>query len=180
MSNATIPQLGDTRKGHVFTENGWTPTKPPKKKRTFLKVFLALCAFGAVCVIGLIALLSAAFSGADDAIKKEEANNKPLTVAEGAAFQHDGYKVAKGWKVSGDGIGGVTIKGLKVTNVSHSATDDIPMFTFTLWQGKQNMAEIEADGRSLAKGQSSTMDGVSMDDTNGVPQYKTIKVADMW
>ena len=180
MSDTAIPQIGDTKKGHVFTENGWVPTKPPKKKRTFLKVFLALCAFGVVCIIGLIALLSAAFNGASDAIDKAEANNKPHVVAEGAAFTHDGYSVAQGWKVTGDGFGGVTIKGLKVTNVSHSATEDTPMFTFTLWQGKQNMAEIQADGKTLAKGQSSTMDAVSLDDTHGVPHYQTVKVADMW
>ena len=60
MRNSTVPQLGETKDGYVLTESGWMPTKPPKKNRTFLKVFLALCAFGLISVIGLPDLMQRA------------------------------------------------------------------------------------------------------------------------
>ena len=51
MSNTTIPQIGDTQNGYVFTENGWIPAKPPKKKRIFLWFFLAIQVLFLVWVI---------------------------------------------------------------------------------------------------------------------------------
>ena len=181
MSNTTIPQIGDTKKGFVFTERGWTATEPPKKKRTFLKVFLGLCAVGVVGIVALIAFLSSVADEVSKSIDSERDNDAPVAVAEGAAFTHDGYKVSRGWKVVPDGIGSMTIKGLKVHNVSHDDGDqDTPMFTFALWQGQTNLGEIEASGNAIAKGQTSKMDAFSLDDIKPGAKFTAITVEDMW
>ena len=155
--------------------------RPPKKKRTGLKIFLGLMAFGVIAIIAMMALLSTAANEVSKSIQAEQANDKPFVVTEGKAFEHDGYRVAAGWKITSEKYAGLTITGLKVTNVDHdTATDDSPMLTFSLWKGNQNLAEIEASGNALAQGQSTMMDSFSLSETAKVPAYDAIKVKDMW
>jgi hypothetical protein len=166
----------------VHPQPQFAPAPAPKKRSGF-KTFLIICAAiftaGAIGIIALVALLGAAANEASKAIDKELANDKPKVVAEGAAFEHDGYQVAKGWSIGTDELGSPTIKDLRVTNVDHEVvSDDAPMFTFSLWQGKSNLVEIEASGRSIQQGESTTMDAYSTD--NRLPKYTTVKVKDMW
>lgn len=109
MSNTAIPQLGDTQNGYVFTENGWIPAKPPKKKRTFLKVFLALCAFGTVSVIAIIAMLGMAANEVSNSIEadanKPGGTDIPMTITKGTPFEVDGFNYAAGWQITRDGLG---------------------------------------------------------------------------
>lgn len=147
--------------------------------KKFLIIVAAICTAGVLGVVALVAMLGAAANSVDKSIKAEQANDRPHVVAEGAAFNHDGYAVAKGWKVTTDQFGYPAIKGLRVTNVGHAtSTGDSPMFTFSLWRGKANVAEINATGRSIAKGQSTTLDASSLDKAKVAGT--TIKVADLW
>jgi hypothetical protein len=173
-----------------------TQQQPPQpqvvyvqKKRSILKTFLIIGSIFAVLMVagiaGCTALVGSAANSIDKSIKKEQALDKPYEVNEGAAFEHDGYKVAAGWKIVKEPYGGATIKGLTVTNVSHEQSiegeDDTPMFTFTLWNGQQNMTEIEADGNAIAQGQTSKMDAISLDtNVKGVPAHDRVTVKDMW
>jgi hypothetical protein len=75
MSNTTIPQIGDTKKGHVFTENGWTPTKPPKKKRGGFKTFLILVAAGITVLIIVIVALMALIGSAMNQVEQDAKAN---------------------------------------------------------------------------------------------------------
>jgi hypothetical protein len=154
---------------------------PPKQKRTGLRLFLGVIAFGFTALVGMIALLGTAANEVSRSIEAEQATDMPFVVAEGKAFEHDGYRVAAGWTITSEKYAGLTITGLKVTNVDHeTATDDIPMLTFSLWKGNQNLAEIGASGNALAKGQSTMMDSYSLSETQKVPAYDAIKVKDMW
>lgn len=135
-------------------------------------------------VVGMVILFNAvddAVNEFDSSLAQEAVNDKPVVVTEGAAFEHDGYKVAAGWDVAPEQFGGMTITGLKVTNVDHATNaGDTPMFTFSLWKGHQNLAEIEASGNTLNKGESTKMDAFSTSNLNKVPAFDTIKVKDMW
>jgi hypothetical protein len=145
MSDTAVPQIGETKKGYVFTENGWVPSQPPKKKHTFLKVFLALCAFGVVCVIGLIVLIGGAAnevskSIADDANKPGGTDN-PMTIHPGKPFEVDGLNYAGGWKIANDGLGDATVNGLKVANNRDSK--DSAIVEIKLWKGKEVKALVD-------------------------------------
>ncbi|MGH3453506.1 MAG: hypothetical protein ACRDPQ_12440 [Nocardioidaceae bacterium] len=63
MSNTTIPQ------------NGWTPTKPPKKKRGWLKLFMIMVAAGiTVLIIVIIALMALIGSSMESVEEDAKAN----------------------------------------------------------------------------------------------------------
>jgi hypothetical protein len=205
MSDTTQYKPGDIANGHILNHDGvWQPVPGPvgqvapthpqvvyvdakkggffKKVLIFVTVFIALMIAG---VAGCTALVGSAANEIDKEIKKEQALDKPFDVTEGKAFAHDGYEVEAGWKVVAEKFGmGATITGLKVTNVDHEQSiegeDDTPMFTFTLWNGKENVAEISADGRAIAQGQTTKMDAYSLDDVKGVPAHDRITVKDMW
>jgi len=134
--------------------------------------------------IGMVMLFNSvddAVNDIDASISAEAKNDTPVAVTEGKAFNHDGYKVAAGWKVASERFDGMRITGLKVTNVDHGTeTNDTPSFTFSLWKGSENLGEIEASGNPLAEGQSTKMDTYSMSDLPKVPSFDTIKVEDMW
>jgi hypothetical protein len=198
---------GDIADGHVLGDDGvWspvpaqvghaTPAQPQyvyvetKKKGGFFKKFLIFVAVISALMIagvaGCTALVGGAANEIDKEMKKEQALDKPFDVTEGETFSHDGYEVAAGWKVVPEELGmGATITGLKVTNVDHEQSvkgeDDTPMFTFTLWNGEENVTEIQASGRAIAQGQTTKMDAFSLDtDVKGVPAYDRITVKDAW
>jgi hypothetical protein len=146
-------------------------------KTAWASIISGLTAFslgiwGATIVFGAV-------NDAVNSLDSEVNNNAQVVVTEGAAFTHDGYAVAKGWKVATDEFGSTTIKGLTVTNVSHDG-DDTPMFTFALYKGDTVLGEIEANGNSLEHGKSSKMDAGTLDDMHGVPAFTKITVKDMW
>ncbi len=146
--------------------------------KKFLIVLGVLGTLSLVGIGGCAVLVGSAVDSVDKALDEEVANDKPVTVKEGEAFTHDGYKVDKGWTV-GQKYGSPVIKDLTVTNVDHEVvSDDYPLFTVTLWKGKQAAAEVEASGNAIQPGQSTPMDSYSM--ASKVPAFDTITVKDMW
>jgi len=178
MSNTTVPQIGDTKKGHVFTEHGWTPTEPQKKKRTFLKVFLALCAFGVLSVIVVIALVSSAANEVGKSIEadanKSGGTDNPMAITEGKAFEVDGFKYAASWKIAGDGLGDVTVKGLKVTNDRDSK--DSALVEVKMWKGTEVKALVDCTSDPIDVGTTATLSCTS---TDPMPkQYSKVTIND--
>jgi hypothetical protein len=165
MSDTAIPQIGDTKKGYVFTENGWIPTKPPKKKRTFLKVFLALCAFGVLCVVGLIVLIGGAANEVSKSIdadaNKPGGTDNPMAIHEGKSFEVDGFKYAGGWTIANDGLGDTTVKGLKVTN--NRADKDSAIVEIKLWQGKEVKSLVDCTTNPIDVGTTVTVSCIGTD-----------------
>ena len=124
-----------------------------------------------------VAAVDTAVNEIDKSIKAEEANDKPTTVTEGAAFTHDGFAAEEGWRVGKGALGDAEIKSLTVTNNADEAR--IAQLTFTFVKGNSNLGEVECSSNELQAGQSSKMDCVSFD--SGFPKgYTQIQVADMW
>ena len=82
--------------------------------------------------------------------------------------------------------GTITIKGLRITmtDAVHSSSiddssTDTPMFTFRVYKGTQNLAEISCTGNEVARGESTVMDCSSI--VSGKwNDYDTIKIDDMF
>ena len=156
---------------------GYYQQPPPKKKHTVRNVILIIVGVLILLFAGCIALVGTGLNEVDKAIQEEQANNKPVEIADGAAFTHDDYAAEAGWRVARDGLGGVTIKGLKVTNkASESRT---ALLTFRFYKGNENLAEVECSSNQIASGEVSRLDCVSSD--SKFPKgYDTIKVSDFW
>lgn len=157
----------------------------PKKKHTVRNVLLIMTALGVAFVVGIVALIGSAANSVSKSLDAEAKNDRPAVIKPGASFTHDGYKVAAGWQVGTDQFGMPVVRYLHVTNVGHSNEQDTPMFTFSLWTGQQSLAEIDATGHQIAKGQSTDMDTFSTDQMHGSADdrqmdHATIKVADVW
>lgn len=116
-------------------------------KKALLGVVIALVLLAGGC----FAVLGAGLNAADEAIKKEEANDKPRAVAVGKAFEHDGYDVDGGWEVEKDALGSADITGLKVTNTHDSR--EVIQFTFTFVKGKEKLGEVQCNAGELEAGQ---------------------------
>ena len=152
-TTTTIPQIGDTKKGFVFTENGWQSTKPPKKKRTFLKVLLALIAAGIIGTIAVIVMISSAANSVSNSISENDnkagGHSNPMAINEGKAFEVDGFNYAAGWKIANDGLGDFTVKGLKVTN--NRDKQDSALVVMKLWKGKEVLALADCSTEPIAQ-----------------------------
>ncbi len=123
-----------------------------------------------------VAAVDTAVKEIDKEIKAEEKNDTPTAVVEGAAFTHDGYEVAGGWKV-GNEFDSATIDNMKVTNSKDER--NVVQFTFTFLKGNEVLGEVECNGGELEPGQSKVMDCFSLD--SGFPTgYTEVRVADMW
>lgn len=180
------PRPGDVVNGHVLTEGGqWVPVTPApqppaKKKHTVRNVILALLLVGLLVIGGCLAMLGGAANEIDKALDEEAQNDVPTEVVEGAAFEHDGYAVAKGWKVAPEEFGGATIQGLEIT-----LTDDqdlggrSAMLTFRLYDGSTVVSEIECSSNEMQEGETSRVDCFSLD-SEKLGAWDTIKVSDMW
>ena len=153
----------------------YPPQEPPKKKHTLRNVLLILGVLFVLMIGGCFALIGGAANEVDKAIEAEEANDKPVEVAEGAAFTHDDFDVDEGWVVKKDPIGGITIESARVTNNSDEART--ALLTFTFYKGSENLAEVNCSSNELQAGESSKMDCYSTD-SDFPTGYKTIKVAD--
>lgn len=150
---------------------------PPKKKHTVRNVILVILGLMILAFAGCLALVGGVANEVDKAIEEEQANDKPVEVAEGKAFTHDDFEAAAGWKVANEKFGGATIKGLRVTNNAGEART--AMLTFRFYKGNENLAEVECSSNELQTGEVSKMDCVSFD--SKFPKgYDTIKVSDFW
>jgi len=154
---------------------GYYGGPPPKKKHTVRNVLLVLLALMVLFVGGCIALIGGAANEIDKAIKEEEANDKPQVVTEGKAFTHDDFEVEGGWSVERDGMGGVTIEGLRATNGADEERSALLSFRF--YRGNENLAEVECSSNQLQPDEVSAMDCFSFD--GEFPEdYDEIRVAD--
>ena len=142
------------QEGFVFTENGWQSTKPPKKKRTGLKIFLAIIAAGIVGIIILIALVSSAANSVskslDENANKPGGDSNPMTITEGKAFEVDGFNYSAGWSIKSDGLGYLDVEGLKVTN--NRDDKDSALVEIKLWKGSEVLALADCSTEPIATG----------------------------
>jgi hypothetical protein len=86
--------------------------------------------------------------------------DKSTVVTEGKGFTHDGFVVADGWKVGTDESGRTAL------------------LSFSFYDGKTNLAEVNCTSNELQAGETSKLDCGSTDDFP--TGYKTIKVADLF
>ncbi|GAB2448058.1 hypothetical protein GCM10027062_32050 [Nocardioides hungaricus] len=153
---------------------------PQKKKHTLRNVLLVLVLLMVPFVGGCFAILGLAADSVDKAINDEAKNDKPTAVTEGKAFDHDGFAIADGWKVTPEQFGGATIKNL---NVTLEDDQDVPgggrtaLLTFRLYDGKTVVTEIECSSNEMQEGESTKMDCFNTD-SKKLGSYDTIKVAD--
>ena len=163
MNDATPPQ------GHG--PYVYAPPQPPKK-HTLRNVLLVLLALGIAGMAGCAALLGSAAESVDEEAK----HDKPSKVVEGEAFEHDIWKVRPGWRVASDGLGGVTVKGMRAKLTGDSA--DTAMFTIQLNRGQEVLASIECTGSEVEPGQSAPLSCFSADDLP--KRWKRVTVQDSW
>jgi len=154
---------------------GYYQQPPQKKSHTLRNILLGVVLLFVLIVGGCVALIGGAVNEVDKAIQEEEANDKPVAVDEGSAFTHDSYEVDKGWTVAKDTFGGVTIKGLSVTNTDDTARSALLSFRF--YKGSTNLAEVECSSNQLQSDESSAMDCFSTD-SKFPTGYDEIRVAD--
>lgn len=155
---------------------------PPKKKHTVRNVLLILTGLGVLFIGGCAVLFGVAVNEADKAIQEETANDTPTEVTAGEAFEHDGYKIAGGWKVAQEEFGnGLTLENVKVTVAE--ADEDLPdsgrtaLLTFRFYKGNEVLAEVQCSSNEMQVGETSRMDCLSMS-SNPAKGYNTIKVSD--
>ena len=143
---ATEPTLGDTKQGFVFTEQGtWAPVKPPKKKPTVRNVFSRDLRAQHPRHRWLQSMVAGAANEVSESMDadatKAGGTENPKAITEGKAFEVDGFDYAAGWKITDDGLGGATVKKLKVTN---DRTDkDSALVEIKLWKGTEVKAPID-------------------------------------
>jgi hypothetical protein len=155
----------------------YQPGPPPKKKHTVRNVFLVLFGLFILMLGGCMALVGGAVSEVDKAIQEEAANDKPTTVAEGAAFTHDGYEAEGGWMVAKERFAGTSIKGLRVTNSADEARS--ALLTFRFYDGNEVVGEVECTSNQMQSAEASRLDCISFD-SKPVRSFDTIKVSDMF
>ena len=158
-----------------------TPQQPVKKKHTVRNVLLVLVLLFVLFAGGCAALFGVVLNEADKALDEEAKNDIPTAIEEGAAFEHDGFSVAKGWSVKPDQFGGATIERATVTLKDDQGMSDgrDAMLTFRLYDGKTVVSEILCSANTMQEGESSRLDCSSLD-TEKLGKWDTIKVADTW
>ena len=122
------------------------PAPPPqKKKHTLRNVLLIMLALAVLFIGGCMALIGSAANEIDKSIKadanKAGGDSKPLTITAGKAFEVDSFHYDAGWRVVRDGLGGVTVKQLKVTN--HRDKKDSALVEIKFWKGSEVLALVD-------------------------------------
>lgn len=172
--------MSNTQPPAQYPPQGYYQGPPPKKKHTVRNVLLILILLFILFIAGCMALIGGAANEIDKSIKAEDANDKPVAVTEGQSFEHDGYTVAKGWKVKPEQFGGMTIANAKIT--LDDAQDSTgggrsALLTFRLYDGKNVVTEITCNSNEMQEGETSSLNCGSLD-TKKVKSWDTIKVAD--
>ncbi|WP_166140435.1 hypothetical protein [Nocardioides ochotonae] len=151
---------------------------PPQKSNVLRNVLLILCAVAVLFIGGCAVTVGFLFKEVGESIDEGLSKDEPVVVAEGKAFQRDGFEVEKGWKVAPADFGDLTITGLEVALNEDEDTDGrTARFSFRFYDGKRVAAEADCYSNEMQPGESSAMECGSFDpDTT----YDTIKVADTW
>ncbi|MEN8705253.1 MAG: hypothetical protein ABF306_03860 [Nocardioides marinisabuli] len=159
-------------------QGGYQPGPPAKKKHTVRNVLLILALLFVLVVGGCVALVGGAINEADKALNEEAENDKPTAVAEGEAFEHDGYVADKGWNVAEEQFGGATVEGLRLTlEDDQEVNGRTALLTFRLYNGNEVVSEIQCSTNEMQEGESSRADCTSLD-TKDLGKWDTIKVSD--
>lgn len=151
---------------------------PPRETHLLRYVLLALAVVAVLFIGGCAAFFGVVFNEVDNAIEEEKENDKPVAVAEGKAFERDGFEVAAGWKVVSR-IGGMSIDGMRVTLQDDQDAGRMAQFTFSLYDADTVAVQIDCSSNEMQAGESSAMRCTSMGSEIDVA-YDAIKVADMW
>ena len=151
---------------------------PPQKSNVLRNVLLILCGLAVLFIGGCAVAAGIFFKEVGESIDEGLSKDEPVVVAEGKAFQRDGFEVEQGWKVAPADFGDLTITGLEVALNEDEDTDGrTARFSFRFYDGKRVAAETDCYSNEMQPGESSAMNCGSFDpDTT----YDTIKVADMW
>lgn len=153
------------------------PQQPQKKSKVWwilggIALVGILACGGCFAVVGLAA--DEASKSIDKSLDEEAENDRPTVIKEGAAFEHDKYKVDAGWKV-GREFGTVTITGMRVTNDSDEEARTA-LLDVAFYKGDEVLATVSCSSQELQGNESSRMDCVSGDP---FPRgYTEIKVSD--
>lgn len=159
-------------------QGGYQPGPPPKKKHTLRNVLLILALLFVLVVGGCVALIGGAINEADKALDEEAENDRPTAVAEGEAFEHDGYVADQGWSVAKEEFGGATVEGLRLTlEDDQEVNGRSALLTFRLYNGNEVITEIQCSTNQMQEGETSRADCVSLD-TEELGKWDTIKVSD--
>ena len=91
----------------------------------------------------------------------------------------EGYRIEQGWRVD-ERDGSPAITDLEITNVGHHDdwVDEYPMLMFTLWNGRNAVAQVEASGDAIGPGESTSMETFS--GATEVPDFDRISVTGIW
>ena len=149
----------------AYAEQAAQPQPPaPKKKHTLRNVLLILVLVFVLFVGGCFALVGAGLSAADKAIKENDNRpggaDNPLTIAEGKAFEVDGFAYAAGWKIVGSPIG-FDVKKLKVTN--NRDDKDSAIVEIKFMRGTEVLALADCSTEPIAVGQTTSLTCISTD-----------------
>jgi len=152
------------------TQGGVPPqAPPPKKSHTTRNILLALLAVVVLVVGGCVAFLGVAANEVNEAIESGQAENarpggpdNPLTIVEGRPFEVAGFRYAPGWAVADDGLGGVTVENLKVTNSRDDR--DGALVEIKFMAGNEVVALVDCTTEQIPVGQTTTLNCISSDD----------------
>lgn len=143
---------------------------PPPKKGGPLKwilivgfALLLCCGGGFVaCSAGVVGAADEANKAIESASSEEGGTANAKTITEGKAFEVRDFSYAKGWKVKDDGLGGVTVSGLKVTN-NRSDTDGA-IVEIKFMKGDEILASVDCTSDQLQPGQTATLSCIGSSD----------------
>ena len=155
-----------------------TPLPPPKKSHTLRNVLLIILALFILFVGGCLAIVGMAANSVDKSIKKSEnesgGTNNPITIVQGKAFNVRGFNYKAGWRVVGDGAGGVTVKHLRVTN--HRSKKDSALVEIKFMKGSEVLGLSDCTTDPIMPGQTVLVSCIGTD--GPVKGYKRITIND--
>lgn len=100
--------------------------------------------------------------------------DNPLKITEGKGFEVSGFNYSDGWKLTDDGLGGVGVEGLKVTN--NRDKKDSALVEIKFMKGSEVLGLADCSTEPVAVGQTTTLSCTS---TDGSPKgYGEITIND--
>ena len=145
-----------------------TAVAPEKQKHTARNILIVLAVVFVLMGGCGIAVLFAAGDAVNDAVNEMEEQDKqpggpdnPLEITEGETFSVMDFDYASGWSLAGDGLGSVTVKGLKVTN--NRDDKDSAIVEIKLWSGTEVLAVIDCTTSPIDPGTTVTVDCLGLD-----------------
>ena len=98
----------------------------------------------------------------------------PLVIHPGKAFSVQKFNYHPGWRVTGDGLGGVTVKGLRVTN--HRGKKDSALVEIKFMKGSEVLGLSDCTTDPIMPGQTVLVSCIGTD--GPVKGYKRITIND--